>query len=488
MKKRNKPDLQQQRAVNIFDRQLPHNIEAERAVLGAALVNPKAMLQIETLVSEDDFFEPRHKRIFSGLRAMVAFSQNPDLVILGEQLQRSGALEEVGGYPYLSGLMDGVPVVTNFPQYAEIIRQDAMYRRLIGACHAMALEAFDREMSPANMIERGTEKLLQMMSRTGNALYSTWKEATEGAAEQIIGAIKNPESVMRLLSGVDDLDEFTAGFRRQELVIIAAPPGHGKSTVAMQVAIQADTAGYRGNVFSAEMSKELLAQRELAHAADVPMHYFRRPQHVKDKQDVIDRIMKATHAERNRKLWVIDEDIRPEKMWALCKLRKQSEGLDFAIADYDQLIVRAGGVKRGQDKFDAQADFMRDSKLLAKKLDICVVVLCQPSKMDEELAKGKRAPRLDDLFGSTAVGNNADLVLWFMRKFFTSGLNKAYVRNATVYGLKARNDYGGKMKVGFDPDRVLYTDAPPDEENSTEEKPEPKRKRGKSAASEQGEF
>jgi len=130
--------------------------------------------------------------------------------------------------------------------------------------------------------------------------------------------------------------------------------------------------------------------------------------------------------------------------------------LDFVIVDYDQLVVRAG-LKAQDDEFRAQAEFMAHALALTKRLNICFVLLCQPKKVDEDVARGRRPPRVEQIFGSTAVANTAHNILWVVRQYFTHGMDPIYEKVATSYILKARNDKTGKVDHGFDPDRVLFT-------------------------------
>ena len=131
-------------------------------------------------------------------------------------------------------------------------------------------------------------------------------------------------------------------------------------------------------------------------------------------------------------------------------------GLNFVIVDYDQLVIRAG-LQRSDDEFRAQAEFMADTLALTKRLNICFVLLCQPRKVDEEVARGRRPPRVEQIFGSSAVANTAHNILWIMRQYFTHGMDPVYERSVTSYILKARNDKTGKVDHDFDPNTVLFT-------------------------------
>ena len=261
---------------------------------------------------------------------------------------------------------------------------------------------------------------------------------------------------MRFNFGLPRVDNFTAGWRRQDLNLLVGMTSHGKSLLAMQGAVTADNAGYKGLIFSAEMSKEALAKRELAHTADVPLYVLRRPEMIHHPDVVIGKMTVAAGKESERNLKVVDRDIKPGRVWSLCELVHRSSGLDFVIVDYDQLVIRAG-LRMRDDEFRAQAEFMADALALTKRLNICFVLLCQTRKVDEDVARGRRPPRVEQIFGSSAVANTAHNILWIMRQYFTHGMDPVYEKSATAYVLKARNDKTGKVDFGFDPDRVLFT-------------------------------
>lgn len=264
---------------------------------------------------------------------------------------------------------------------------------------------------------------------------------------------------MRFNFGLPRVDDFTAGWRRQDLNLLVGMTSHGKSLLAMQGAVNADKAGYKGIIFSAEMSKEALAKRELAHTADVPLYVLRRPEMIHYPDMIMGKLTEAAAIESKRKLVVVDRDIKPCRVWSLCELVHRSSGLDFVIVDYDQLVIRAG-LRGRDDEFRAQAEFMAEALALTKRLNICFILLCQPRKVDEDVARARRPPRVEQIFGSSAVANTAHNILWIMRQYFTHGMDPAYEKLATAYILKARNDKTGKVDHGFDPDRVLFTNEP----------------------------
>lgn len=465
-----------------IERPLPSSQEAERAVLAAGLLDNESLLTINEAVGAEDFFFQPNRTIFLAQMALAAAGKPVDLVTLIETLQRNGDLEKAGGGAYVASVIDLQPKVQNVKHHAAIIRENAKRRRVVHLCHALQESAMEGADKAGAILERGAQEFLALMSSDGsNATVHTWREAVVGAMEEIVGSIRDQGSVMRLNFGIPALDEATSGLRRQDVILVVGQSSHGKSLLALQLATNADTHGYKGLIFSAEMSKEALAKREIAHAAGIPLYWLRRPEHIHHPDKVIADLTRGAALEQSRKLKVIDRDIKPSRVWSLCELVHRQEGLDFVVVDYDQLVVRAALHGR-DDEFKAQARFMADALALTKRLNICFVLLCQPRKVDDEVARGKRAPRIEEVFGSSAASNTAHHVLWVMRKFFQTGMDPAYERDAKVFILKARNDKAGHVDIGFDPDRVLFVEA----DEHPEGKRETKKQLAKRERDEQG--
>ncbi len=445
------------RQATTLERPLPFNGDAERALLATGILENGKIPELVELVKAEDFFTPENRAIYLAMTGLASEGKPVDLVTLTDELYRTKRVEDAGGASYVSSLIDGVAHVSNTKHYAEIVREAAQKRRLIHACEALKEKAFDGEDGSVKLLEEGTQQLLSLMSREGeSALPSTWGQAVMSAMDEVVESVRNKESVMRFNFGLTRVDDFTAGWRRQDLNLLVGMTSHGKSLLAMQGAMVADKAGYKGLVFSAEMSKEALAKRELAHTANVPLYLLRRPELIRNPDAVLNDLGNAAAEEVNRRLIVVDRDINPGRVWSVCELVYRSSGLDFVIVDYNQLVIRAG-LRMRDDEFRAQAEFMADALALTKRLNICFILLCQPRKVDEDVARGRRPPRVEQIFGSSAVANTAHNILWIIRQYFTHGMDPVYEKSATAYVLKARNDKTGKIDFGFDPDRVLFT-------------------------------
>lgn len=450
-------------------RPLPSNPEAERSVLGAILLDNHTLPVASQYVQAEDFFLDQHRRIFRYIQALGATGSAIDLVTLTEELHRRGELEGAGGAAYLAQLVDGVPRVSNVEHYARIVKEKSMLRNLAHAAQAIQQRALEADEKSDAVIEAAVKSILELQTRQGEAsLPKEWSEAVWGAAEEAVRAIREPEKVARFLFNIPTLDYATSGFRREDIVLIVGQSSHGKSILAMQLATACDDAEFKGLIFSAEMSKEALAKRELAHAAGIPMWYLRRPEKIHDKEGVVAKLQIAAASESKRSMQVVDSGITPARIWSLARMKYQHGGLDFVIVDYDQLVIREGirrKAGRVEDQYAEQAQFMTDALALAKELKICFVLLCQPRKVSDEVARGKAAPRLEEIFGSSSVANTAHHVLWIIRKFFQKGYDEKYEDQAKCYILKARNDRAQHVDLRFDHEMVRFEDAPKDTES-----------------------
>ena len=476
------------------EKALPQSLDAERCVLGAAMVDRGALLRAQAVLGEDaagKFFFGHHRAIWRAMEALTAGGKELDSMLLIAELEARGWLERAGGVAYAASIGDGVPKVSNVEHYAAIVREKALRREVVHAAHEVQQQALEGEEAAEEIISRAVSSFLQIGKGMAGARMHEWSTAVAGAMETALGEVlaePGQAPAMRLRFGIEALDKATSGLRRGDVALIVGQTSHGKSLLAEQLWANADEGGALAQVYSAEMSKEALATRALAHRGKFPMWYLRKPEealgHTWRGQTVTrewlkEQLLRAAVEELGRKVRVMDAGITPEVIWSFARLQKQESGLDLIIVDYDQLVVREGvrrAKARGEwrkladSEFEEQAEFMTRALELAKPasaggLDLCFVLLCQPRKVSEEVARGQRAPRTEEIFGSSSVANTAHHILWIVRHFFQhleSENRKKFERAVTIYHLKARNGMAGVVKSEFDPEMVLFREAPPE--------------------------
>lgn len=450
---------------------LPHNVEAERAVLGAGMLSEKSLLTALTLLRPEQFFYRENQLIFRRFQALFASGRAVDLLTLTDDLRTCGDLEKAGGVAYLSLLIDGIPHISNIDHYAQIVRERAKLRELIhfgDRLQSLAWGEVDSELSAEAIGSFAIDSALNIAAGEDSPIVArSWPEVAESAYRELESAHDHPESVRRFRSGISSVDEMTGCLRPKELAVIVAPTSNGKTQFASQCAMQCDRDGFKVLYFSAEMPAEQIVQRELAYQAGVKFYYVRRPD--KLTLEELGRLKQAS--QRKCQVQFVDRDITPTRVWAMAEVAKKTRGLDILFIDYDQLVIEAGIDPNGDEDsiFRHQRSFVLKAKKLTERLDICVVLLCQLRKIPPKVQGGAQ-PRLDDIWGDSSIRNTPHVILWLSRDFFSHGMDRTFERKANLYVLKSRNDRTGIVPLEFDPERVRFSDAPPTEADSVEER------------------
>ena len=453
-----------------FAKPLPANLQAERTLLGAAILNPNAALELLSLAREADFSLRENRLIFRSIQSLLARGCGVDLLTVTDNLQKSGELDKAGGAAYLASLIDGVPTsLVNLKYYATIIRDNAKLRDLIRFGQRLQDLAWCEPsgFDVATITSYAVDSVLHIASAE-DALVSArpWSEVATSAIAELERAHKDPASIRLFRFGLAELDESISGLRPKELVVIVAPTSNGKTLLSSQCAMQCDCDGFKALYFSAEMPAEQIVQREIAFQGGVKFYYVRHPDKLNDAE--LDRLREASN--RRCSVQFVDRDITPTRVWAMSEAVKKSRGLDIVFVDYDQLVIEAGIELKGSEDniFRHQRAFVLGAKKLAERLDVCVVLLCQLRKVSPKVLSGAQ-PHLDDIWGDSSIRNTPHVILWLSREFFTHKMDVAYECKANVCVLKNRNGRTPVVPLHFDPERVRFLDAQPYEEESAVE-------------------
>jgi replicative DNA helicase len=423
-------------------RSLPHNVEAERTVLGAVLVDNSAFNSAAEILTRDDFHRESHRRIFDAMAALAERSQPIDLVTLKEELTRGSALEAVGGASYLAGLLDGIPRLANVEQWARIIKEKAVLRNLIHASNRIAQDCFEAEDEPALILDRAEKAIFDIAERRIRQGFVGIREIVKESFRTIDQLSQSKELVTGLPTGFVDLDEMTSGLQKGDLVIVAARPAMGKTSFCLNVAQHASLrAGETVGLFSLEMSKEQLVLRLLCSDARVDSHRLRTGG-LQEKDWA--RLAKAYADLSASRLFIDDSSsLTPLEMRAKCRRLKAEHGLGLVIVDYLQLV---SGAVRTENRQQEISSISRSLKGLAKELGLPVIALSQLSRAPE--ARTDRRPQLADLRESGALEQDADVVMFIFRE----EEYKATEENhgiAEIIVAKQRNGPTGIRKLAF---------------------------------------
>jgi replicative DNA helicase len=392
------------------DKTLPHNLEAERTVLGAVLVDNAAFNSAAELLTRDDFYRESHRRVFDAMAALAERSQPIDLVTLKDELVKGGALEAAGGAAYLGSLVDGVPRITNVEHWSRIIKERAVLRNLIHASNRIVQSCYEAEDEAAVLLDRAEKAIFDIAERRIRQGFVGIREIVKESFRTIDQLSQSKELVTGLPTGFVDIDEMTSGLQKGELVIVAARPAMGKTSFCLNVAQHASLkAGETVGLFSLEMSKEQLVLRMLCSDARVDAHKLRTGR-LQEKDWA--RLAKAYADLSASKIFIDDSaTLSPLEMRAKCRRLKAEFGLGLIIVDYLQLVTGSGRVENRQQEISS---ISRSLKGLAKELSVPVIALSQLSRAPE--ARTDRRPQLSDLRESGALEQDADVVMFIYRE------------------------------------------------------------------------
>jgi replicative DNA helicase len=423
-----------------LERPLPHNLEAERSILGAILLdNHMLNTAVEKLRTEDFFLDP-HRRIFERMMS------------LGET-QREAA----GGAAYLAQLVDGVPRISNVEHYARIVKEKATLRNLAHRALAIQQQALDAEEDADAILDRAESSIFELAEDRARAGLIGVKELVSQNFERLSKIFSEGRRITGLATGYPELDNELAGLQASELIILAARPSMGKTALALNIA---ENVAMRNNkpvaIFSLEMSKESLLIRLLSSRARVDAHKFRTGHISRDDWSSITNTLNELG---DAPIW-IDDSASTTVMEIGAKARRlaRDKGLSFVVVDYLQLISARG---RFGNRNEEVSSISRSLKGLAKELKVPVMVLSQLTRAPE---RDDRDPQLADLRESGAIEQDADVVLFISRPDFYNREAPEEKRNDTklIIG-KQRNGPTGMIRFVFNSRHTRFEVAAPDD-------------------------
>ena len=387
----------------------PHNAEAERSVLGAAMLDKDVLSEILEEVKAEDFYNENHKEIFQAIWELYRDNSPVDMLTVCEELKRRKALDMVGGRAYIATLTAEVPSTANAAEYAKIVAEKATLRQMIKTSEDITEKGYEAKMDAAEILDYAESGIFNIAQRRQKNDYAKIQDVLLENLKIIDEASKNKDKIVGIPTGFKELDEKTSGLQRSDLVIVAARPAMGKTAFALNIAQQsAVKAGSSVIIFSLEMGKEQLGQRLLAMQARVEMQKLKQGD--LDRTDW-DRISMAANDLNGTKI-VIDDTpgISLMEMRNKCRRLKAEQGLDLVVVDYLQLMRFDGKADSRQQEISA---ISRNMKLLAREMDCPVIVLSQLSRAPEQ--RPDKRPILSDLRESGSIEQDADIVIFLYR-------------------------------------------------------------------------
>ena len=426
---------------------LPANIEAERSILGAILLDNLAYNQAAEHLKAEDFLLDSHRRIYSRMIDLSEASHSIDLITLCEELSRKSELETIGGAAYVSGLLDGVPDRPSIENYIKIVRDKSLLRSLIHTATAAIARASEQGDSAEEILNDTEAQIFQLSEKRIGRGFMGVQEIIRESFGSVDAFLQRGSRITGLETHYVDLDEKTSGFQKSDLIIVAGRPSMGKTSFAMNIAENVAIEDRKTvAVFSLEMSKEALLQRMLCSVARVDAHKFRTGSLW---QDDMRKITRAIEQLAEAPIFIDDTPgITISEMRAKARRLLQSKGsLDLIVVDYLQLM--SGGGKRYENRTQEVSAISRGLKALAKELAVPVVALSQLSRAPESRGAGDHRPQLADLRESGSIEQDADVVAFIFREEVYKPDDPELDGVAELIIRKQRNGPTGTVKLAF---------------------------------------
>jgi replicative DNA helicase len=425
---------------------LPANVEAERSILGAILLDNFAYNQAAEHLRVEDFSLDSHRRIYSRMVDLAESSRPIDMITLIEELDRHKDLQPIGDVAYVSSLLHGVPDRPSIEHYVKIVRDKALLRGLIHAANTAIARASDQSDAAEEVLNDCEAAIFQLSEKRIGRGFLGIQEIVRESFGSVDALLQRGQRITGLATHYTDLDEMTSGLQRSDLIIIAARPSMGKTAFVMNIAENAAIEDQQVvGVFSLEMSREALLMRLLCSQARVDAHKMRTGSLW---QDDTRKVVRAMEQLAHAPIFIDDTPgISLSEMRAKARRLKQSQGrLDLIIVDYLQLM--SGGSKRYENRTQEVSAISRGLKALAKELQVPVIALSQLSRAPESRS-GDHRPQLADLRESGSIEQDADLVMFIFREEVYNHDDPDLQGKAEIIIGKQRNGPIGRVNLAF---------------------------------------
>jgi replicative DNA helicase len=430
----------------------PQAVEVEKHVLGAMMLDPEAVSVALEGLTGDDFYLEKHRVIFEALGSLFEKNSPTDILTLAEVLRKTGNLEKAGGEAALLEISTEVVSSASIVEHCQIVKEKSMLRRLIASATKMLEQAYDPTQEPAAIMDQAEGDIFAINASTIKEGFVPIKRILSDTFKLIESYSKG--EVIGVPSGLKDLDNFTSGFQKTDLIILAGRPGMGKTAIALTMLANA-AIDHRRTVafFSLEMGREQLVQRILCSQAKVNMHLLRTG---KLSQRDYPKLSIAVGPISESKIFIDDHSsLNILELRAKCRRLKAQQGLDLVMVDYLQLMQGVGKVENRQQEI---SQISRGLKALAKELEIPVIALSQLSR-SVETRGGDGEPKLSDLRESGAIEQDADIVMFIYRdEMYNKDAEKG---KAKLILAKQRNGPTGDVPLTFVPDYAAFENYSP---------------------------
>ncbi|WP_119068985.1 replicative DNA helicase [Rubrobacter indicoceani] len=425
----------------------PHDLDAERAVVGAMLVSEQAVASVAENLAAEDFYSETNRVIYRAMMQIYAKGERIDQITLTNQLRSVDEFDKVGGRAYIFNIVESVPTASNAARYAGIVRSKALLRAVIDAGSRIAEDAFREPEDVTEALDAAEQLIYGISNRTMGDHLSPVSELAPNALEMIQKLYENEGDITGVESGFEDLDNLTTGFHKSDLVVLAARPAMGKTAFALNAIWHA--AGLNKNpvaIFSLEMSKEQLVQRLISQTTRIPTQALRSGN---VKAEDWPKLLRGVGEVAEAPIW-IDDTAGVSLMEMRAKVRRLASQLNargerplsLVVVDYLQLMLGSNRENRQQDI----AEISRGLKVLARDLDVPVIAIAQLSRAVE--SRHDKRPMLSDLRDSGAIEQDADMVMFLYRDEYYNPDSDDKGIAEVIIG-KHRNGPTGKIQLAW---------------------------------------
>jgi replicative DNA helicase len=422
----------------------PQNIEAEQSILGSLMISAEAMASVFGHIQAEDFYVGRHSELFKGILSLYQKNEAVDIVTVVDELKKIKTLDKAGGYEYIVDILNSVPTAANVHHYVDIVREKAILRNMISTGTDVVANAYNDSDDAENILNDAIKNFTDISKMNANEDFAQLGDVVNNVWDNISESYDKEDQILGVSTGYKDFDLLCSGFQPSDLIILAARPAMGKTTLAMNFALNVALQANAGvAVFSLEMPKEQLALRMLSSEAKVDMTRLRTAniaeQEYRGLAKALGRLSEAP-------IFIDDTPgISPMQMRSKCRRLMMENDIKVIMIDYLQLMK--SGRKRVESRFQEVSEIVREVKALAKELQVCVIALSQLSR-DVEKRGADALPKLSDLRESGEIEQTADMVLFIHREdFYDASNTKTGLANLII--AKQRNGPIGKVELVF---------------------------------------
>lgn len=428
----------------------PQNLDAEKSLLGAVLIDEEALADVSEHVSPDDFYEKRHGLVFGAMMRLYEKHKPVDLLTLTDELNKKDELETVGGSAYLGELTNYVPTAAHAEAYAELVAAAAVRRRLIKASSEITELGFNEDTTTQELLEKAEAELFSVSDQSLKQDLTSLESILTDSFDRLEELHRNKGAIRGVRTGYRDLDNMTAGLQRSDLIILAARPAMGKTTLVTNLAYNVATIAKQSVLFfSLEMSKEQLVDRMLADASGVDSWNIRTGNLSDDDFGKLSDAM----GELAEAPIYIDDTPGLSVLEMRTKARRQAHEapLGLIIVDYLQLMQASG--RSDGNRVQEVSEISRGLKLIARELNVPVIALSQLSRSVE--SRSPQIPQLADLRESGSIEQDADIVMFIYREaYYNPETERENITDLII--AKHRNGPTGKVELYFHPERLRF--------------------------------